>query len=124
MSSKAKKVGKNILKNESLKATKSISNNLVMMGHCKCSAPIFSYIDTEDKKSRFDMYCMGCGYVSDIRFPRNEDEFFMKHPHSPLEMLIAAYKDRGVDITDEEIANEPQSEFVGTYRKCEDEQGK
>jgi hypothetical protein len=67
---------------------------------------------------------MGCGYVSDIRFPRHDDEFFMKHPHSPLEMLIAAYKERGVNITDEEIANEPQSEYVGTYRKGEDEQGK
>ena len=124
MSSKAKKLQKNLIKNEAFKATKEISNNLVMMGHCKCGAPIFSYIDTEDKESRFDMYCMGCGYVSDIRFPRSEDEFFMKHPHSPLEMLIAAYKERGVEITDEEIENTPQSQYVGTYRKGNDEQGK
>lgn len=119
MSSKAKSLQKQITKNESLKATKSISDNLIMMGHCKCSAPIFSYIDTKDRKSRYDMYCIGCGYVSDIRFPRNEDDFFMKTPHSPLEMLAAAYKERGVTITDEEIANEPQSEYVGTYRKIQ-----
>ena len=117
MSSKAKKLQKDLGKNEVDKATKNISDNLVMMGHCKCGGPIFSYIDTADKKSRYDMYCMGCGYVSDIRFPRNEDEFFMKSPHSPLEMLVAAYIERGVTITDKEIESAKQSKYVGTYRK-------
>ena len=116
MSSKLKRIQKNIVKNKSLEATKEISDNLIMMGHCKCGAPIFSYIDTTSKKSRFDMYCMGCGYVSDVRFPRSEDEFFMKHPHSPLELLVAAYKEKGVNITDKEIEKAPRSKYVGTYR--------
>ncbi len=116
MSSKAKKVGKDIFKNNVMDATKDISQNLVMMGHCQCGAPIFSYIDVADSKDRYDMYCMGkdCGYVSDIRFPRKEDQFFMKHPHSPLEMLVAAYKDKGVDITGE-LEKAPQSENVGKH---------
>lgn len=119
MSSKAKKLGKDICNNQTLETTKEISKNLVMMGHCQCGAPIFSYVDVADSEDRYNMYCMGkdCGYVSDIRFPRTKDEFFMKAPHSPLEMLVAAYKERGVTITDEEIASEPQSKYVGTYRK-------
>ena len=123
MSSKAKKIGKNILKEESFKSTKSISDNLIMMGHCSCGAPIFSYVD-EDPKDRFNMYCMGdnCGYISDIRFPRSQDQFFMKQPHSPLEMLVAAYKERNIDISNE-IANAPQSELVGTYNKCQKKEG-
>lgn len=116
MSSKAKKLGKSICEEQSLKATKEISENLILMGHCSCGAPIFSYLDVADPKDRYNLYCMGkdCGYVSDIRFPRNSDQFFMKHPHSPLEMLQAAYKEKGLDIT-EEIKTAPQSELVGSY---------
>lgn len=116
MSSKAKKLGKTICKDQSLKATKEISENLILMGHCSCGAPIFSYLDVADPKDRYNLYCMGkdCGHVSDIRFPRSVDNFFMKHPHSPLEMLQAAYKEKGLDIT-EEIKTAPQSELVGSY---------
>lgn len=116
MSSKAKKLCKNIYADKTMKATKDISENLIMMGHCACGAPIFSYIDTTDSKDRYNMYCMGkdCGYVSDIRFPRNKDQFFMKQPHSPLEMLAAAYKEKGVDIS-EEAKTAPQSELVGKH---------
>lgn len=125
MSSKAKKLGKAICKDQSLKATKEISENLLLMGHCSCGAPIFSYLDVADSKDRYNLYCMGkdCGYVSDIRFPRSADQFFMKHPHSPLEMLQAAYKEKGLDIT-EEIKTAPQSELVGAYfAKKEDQNG-
>lgn len=116
MSSKAKKIQKNIIKDQTNTATKNISDSLIMMGHCQCGAPIFSYIDPTDSKDRYDMYCMGdsCGYVSDIRFPRQQDQFFMKHPHSPLEMLTAAYKEKGVDIT-EEAKTAPQSANVGKH---------
>lgn len=116
MSSKAKKLGKTICKDQSLKATKEISENLILMGHCSCGAPIFSYLDVADSKDRYNLYCMGkdCGYVSDIRFPRSVDNFFMKHPHSPLEMLQAAYKEKGIDII-EEIKTAPQSDLVGSY---------
>lgn len=116
MSSKAKKLCKDIYKDKTNKATKDISENLIMMGHCQCGAPIFSYLDVADSKDRYNMYCMGkdCGYCSDIRFPRQQDQFFMKHPHSPLEMLTAAYKEKGLDIS-EEIKTAPQSELVGKH---------
>ena len=122
MSSKSKKLGKTICKDQSLKATKEISENLIMMGHCACGAPIFSYVDLTDSKDRYNMYCMGkdCGYVSDIRFPRSKDQFFMQRPHSPLEMLQAAYKEKGVDIS-EEIKTAPQSELVGKHLVKKDE---
>ena len=92
------------------------------MGHCACGAPIFSYIDLTDSTDRYNMYCMGkdCGYVSDVRFPRQKDEFFMKQPHSPLELLAAAYKEKGVDIS-EEAKTAPQSVLVGQHIAPKDE---
>lgn len=116
MSSKAKKLSKTLAEKEVMQETKNIADNLIMMGHCQCGAPIFSYIDVADSNGRYDMYCMGklCGYVSDIRFPRQKDQMLMKHPHSPMEILIEAYKQKGVDIS-KEIETAPQSENVGKY---------
>lgn len=106
MKSKEKK-----LYDEQLKLYES----LTMVGECKCGGTLVVLLDSKPE-NRFNVYCGGpvhCNSISDIRFPKSGDDFNTLNGESPVNMLCRIYKEKkGIEITDEEIANTPISPIV------------
>ena len=106
MKSKEKK-----LYNEQLK----IIESLTPVGECKCGG-VLAVLLASKPENRFNVYCGGhphCNSVSDIRFPKPGDDYYVKNNESPVAMLCRIYQEKqGVNITDEEIENTPISPIV------------
>jgi len=106
MKSKERKLYKEQLK---------LYESLTMVGECKCGGTLTVLLDSKPE-NRFNVYCGGpihCNSISDIRFPKAGDEYFVENGESPVAMLCRLYKEKkSVNISDEEIENTPISPIV------------
>ena len=97
------------------KMAEKIAKDFGYMGECKCGGPLSIYLNSKPE-NRFNCYCMQCGSVSDVRFPKEGDEY-VEDVNSgitnPIRLLVSMYEEhRNYHITDEEIANTPISPVV------------
>lgn len=102
-------------KEQYYKNLKDYEENLVLVGQCRCGSPLCVYLKSEPERI-FNVYCGGkesCESISDIRFPKNGDTYFVKNGESTIKLLCNIYKDKkDIDITDEQIENTPISPLV------------
>ena len=56
------------------KMAEKIAKDFGYMGECKCGGPLSIYLNSKPE-NRFNCYCMQCGSVSDVRFPKEGDEY-------------------------------------------------
>lgn len=126
MSNKCKSISKSISKAEkdAIKMTKEglevfeeVSKNLVIVGKCKCGEPLYHYL-TNIENNLFNIYCLDCGSVSDIRFPKDGDLYYKDDngkviSENNIEMLSNLYKEfHGEEkqkIFDEAVKTMPKS---------------
>ena len=125
MSSKAGKLAKNIKEEKVNKNVEGLAKNLVMMGKCTCGGDLYMYLGA-DKKDIFNVYCMGdCGHVSDVRFPKAGDQYFVNAPNTPLKAISEVWKSEKIEVTDEDVEKQPMSILVGKNlgeeEKCEED---
>ena len=108
-----------IIERDSEKKGKKLAEKMVKdfgyMGECKCGGPLTIYLKS-NPENRFNCYCTQCGSVSDVRFPKEGDEYvedISSGITNPIRLLISMYKEHcDYDITDEEIEKTPISPVV------------
>lgn len=92
-----------------------IIDTLTPVGECKCGG-MLTVLLASKPENRFNVYCGGpihCNSISDIRFPKAGDDYFVQNGESPVAMLCRLYEEKqGVNISDEEIENTPISPIV------------
>lgn len=125
MSNKCKSISKSISKAEkdAIKMTKEgldvfeeVSKNLVLVGKCKCGAPLYHYL-TNIEHNYFNIYCLDCGSISDIRFPKDGDIFYRSEDNTisenNIDVLSNLYKEfHGEEkqkLFDEAVKTNPKS---------------
>lgn len=97
------------------KMAEKIAKDFGYMGECKCGGPLQIYMESKPE-NRFNCYCMQCGSVSDVRFPKEGDDYVEDVNNgitNPIRLLISMYDTyKKYHITDEEIASTPISPVV------------
>src|SRR5574344_2039007 len=85
------------------KFVKKVLDNIAVVGECQCGGHLIVSLKS-NKTNKFDVYCTDCGSISDIRFPKSGDSYFITKDQHPVDLLCAAYAAHDLpQITDDMI---------------------
>ena len=86
MSSKVRKISKELRKRKTLEVSNPIADKVHVIGRCRCGQPLFHF-KSDRKDTVFNVYCNGCKSISDIRFPKPGDDFLIKKDLKPIDLV-------------------------------------
>jgi hypothetical protein len=95
----------------------SFTEKLFPIGKCRCGGDISSYVASE-LENVFNAYCLNCGSVSDIRFPKSGDRYYWS-PGQTMKAIQDARVECGLVTPD--LESHPVSQNVnekhGSYKQ-------
>ena len=106
----------NKLKGDDKIAYTKMAEDMAYVGNCTCGGPLILYLGSKPE-NRFNVYCMDCNSISDVRLPKKGDLYHTEGYENPLELVCDMYrKFKKLEITDEEIEKTPFSPLVNKER--------
>ena len=92
---------------------REVAQSLALMGRCHCGKSLFSYL--ADMDHPFNAYCLDCGSITDVRFPKKGDEYYTdkdKTPN-PIKMIQYLYKNNeGIELNEDFVKTCPKDPDV------------
>lgn len=89
------------------KIFREIASHLSLIGTCHCGKPLFCYL--RDTDHPFNAYCLECGSITDVRFPKTGDSYKTeKVAPTPVDIIKVLYNNNtDFKVTDDLVKSLP-----------------
>jgi hypothetical protein len=72
------------------------------VGKCVCDGDLIAYIPSEPQNA-YNVYCLGCGSISDARFPKGGDQYYWSKVEI-LKAIATARREAELEVPDPLVA--------------------